>query len=61
MEVIREVYEDGRVYEGPIINEMKEGEGKLTYADGAYYEGHFSKNKMHGFGTLYYRINKPAY
>lgn len=59
--MVKEVYEDGRIYEGPILSGMKEGEGKLTYPDGAYYEGNFSKNKMHGYGTLYYRIGKPAY
>lgn len=40
---------------------MKEGQGKLTYPDGAYYEGEFAKNRMHGYGTLYYRVGKPAY
>jgi hypothetical protein len=31
------MYEDGRVYEGPLLNGMKDGQGKLTYPDGAYY------------------------
>jgi hypothetical protein len=60
-ELVREVYEDGRVYEGPVLNGMKEGKGILTYPDGAYYEGEFSKNRMHGYGVLYYRVGKPAY
>jgi hypothetical protein len=61
VEIVKEMYEDGRVYEGSVLNGIKEGEGKLIYPDGAYYEGHFSENKMHGFGTLYYRVGKPAY
>lgn len=61
VEVVKEVYEDGRIYEGPVLHDMKEGKGKLTYPDGAYYEGNFSKNKMHGYGTLFYRVGKPAY
>jgi hypothetical protein len=35
--MVKEMYEDGRVYEGPLLNGMKDGQGKLTYPDGAYY------------------------
>lgn len=41
-----EEYEDGRKFEGTLVNGVKEGHGKLIYSDGAYYEGDFKNDKM---------------
>ena len=60
-EYISEEQEDGRKFEGYLVDGVKEGYGKLTYSDGAYYEGNFKEDKMHGKGTLYYGPDKPAY
>lgn len=38
----------GDVYEGPLVNGVREGFGKLTYADGSIYEGEFSNNLPSG-------------
>lgn len=54
-------YEDGRKYEGTMVNRIKHGHGKLTYPDGAYYEGEFFEGLMEGKGTLFYGPNQPAY
>ena len=42
----------GQKYEGGWVNDMREGEGVLTWPgdDGAF-AGSFSRNKMHGHGT----------
>ena len=58
---VREHYEDGRSFEGEVIDGVKEGYGKLTYSDGAYYEGNFYNDQMHGKGTLFYVPGSPAY
>lgn len=42
-------------------NGQKNGYGKLIYQDGVYYEGNFKKDSIHGKGTLYYGLNRPAY
>jgi len=34
-----ETYEDGRKFEGLMMDGKKNGEGKLTFDDGAYYKG----------------------
>ena len=36
------------LYEGPLVNGVREGFGKLTYPDGAVYEGEFSNNLPSG-------------
>ena len=36
------------VYEGPLVNGVREGFGKLTYADGSVYEGEFANNLPSG-------------
>ncbi|MCY4129390.1 MAG: hypothetical protein OXG15_09155 [Gammaproteobacteria bacterium] len=36
------------VYEGPLVNGLREGFGKLTYADGSVYEGEFANNLPSG-------------
>lgn len=49
------------MFEGFIINGVKEGFGKLSYPEGPYYLGNFQNDKMHGMGVLYYDEGKPAY
>lgn len=56
-----ENYEDGRKYEGIIINGIRNGPGKLTYSDGAYYQGDFKDGLMNGQGRLFYGEGKVAY
>ena len=34
-----EAYEDGRKYEGTLLQGKKHGTGKLLFEDGAFYEG----------------------
>jgi len=36
---IREIYEDGSIYEGEIKKGLRNGKGKFTYAEGGVYEG----------------------
>ena len=59
--LVTEQYEDGRKFEGTMLNGRKHGHGKLTYSDGAYYEGEFKDDKMEGRGTLFYGPGLPAY
>jgi len=40
-------------YEGYVVNNLKEGKGKLTFANGNVYEGEFRDDMRHGKGTLY--------
>ena len=42
----------GNLYEGYIINNLKEGKGKFTFANGNVYEGEFKDDIRHGYGTF---------
>ena len=53
--------EDGKVFEGRLVNGKKEGFGKLSYPEGPFYLGNFHNDKMHGEGGLFYEEGKPAY
>lgn len=44
---------DGSLYNGPLINGLREGEGKLTWPNGARYEGSFSGGLISGHGRLW--------
>ncbi len=48
------VYSDGSVYEGEIVNAMRNGKGKITYKNGDTYEGTFIEDKMNGTFTVHY-------
>ena len=41
-------------YEGNYADNMKDGEGKMTYPDGGIYEGHWKFDKRHGDGVYWY-------
>lgn len=43
----------GDIYEGEVVNDLREGEGKLMYADGRVFYGHFSQDDPVQ-GTLVY-------
>ncbi len=47
-------YEDGSFYEGQLVNDLKDGIGKLTSINGDKYEGGFKIDMKEGEGTLYY-------
>lgn len=46
--------EDGGKYEGFMVNEQKNGKGKLSFKDGGCYVGEWTDNRMSGYGKLYY-------
>ncbi len=39
-------------YEGQLLNGIRHGQGKLTFANGAIYEGEFQNGKRHGQGKV---------
>mgnify|MGYP001172452313 CR=1 FL=1 len=43
------------LYEGYFKNDVKEGEGKLTYVSGDVYQGSWKTDRASGFGVLKYR------
>ena len=48
-------------YEGELINNIKEGNGKFIYNDGEFYIGQFKNNKFNGKGVIFYDKNKIKY
>jgi hypothetical protein len=60
-EIIKEIYEDGSVYEGEKKNELRNGKGKFFYADGGMYDGDWHQGRMHGRGRLFYPSGALAY
>ncbi len=48
-------------YEGEMINNKKEGNGKLVFKNGELYIGQFKNNKFNGNGVYYYKKNKIKY
>lgn len=45
-------YANGDNYNGKIINNKREGKGKLIFASGGYYNGEFRNDHYDGYGTL---------
>lgn len=43
-------YDNGDYYEGSLLNNMKNGKGKLIYQNGTIYEGLFKDNLRQGYG-----------
>ena len=43
---------DGRVYEGQFADDLKHGDGTLTWPDGYTYKGGFRKGVQHGDGQI---------
>ena len=46
--------QDNGIYEGEIIDNLKEGKGTLLYANGDKYEGEWKHNLKEGKGILLY-------
>jgi len=46
----KEVWPDGRKYEGDYVNGVQEGYGVYCYADDSKYEGDWKNKKRHGKG-----------
>lgn len=40
-------WDDGKIYEGEFLNDLKHGEGKLTTTDGKVYVGKWVNGKFH--------------
>ena len=49
------------IYEGELINNIKEGNGKFIYNNGEFYVGQFKNNKFNGKGVLFYDKTKIKY
>ncbi len=45
-------YEDGTVYTGEVLNGLKHGQGKLSFANGTCYAGRFVEDFYEGYGKL---------
>ena len=41
------------LYEGEMLNNKKEGNGRLVFKNGSYYVGQFKNNKFNGKGAFY--------
>ena len=48
-------------YEGEMVNDKKEGNGRLVFKNGNFYVGQFKKNKYNGKGIFYYKRNAIKY
>jgi hypothetical protein len=47
---------NGDKYRGQYLNNMRHGQGTLTYKNGSKYEGEFERDKQHGHGTHWSNI-----
>jgi len=45
-----EISKEGETYNGPLVNGLKQGEGKLQWSTGQTFEGEFFKDHLHGVG-----------
>ena len=45
--------DDGRIYKGQYVADMKDGHGVFTWPDGRKYDGQWSKGKQHGRAKVY--------
>ncbi|EAR97851.1 kinase domain protein (macronuclear) [Tetrahymena thermophila SB210] len=59
---VKEIYEDGSVYEGQVLNGLRDGQGTFTYSNqGAKYVGQWLKGNIEGYGILFFSDNRVAY
>ena len=54
------LYSNGDLYDGPLENLLRHGEGRLIYQNGDVYEGNFWADSIDGQGTYSY-INGDVY
>ena len=47
------VLTDGSIYEGELLEGMKDGKGRIKWTDGSRYEGDWSRDQIHGQGTWF--------
>lgn len=52
------MFEDGRLYEGKLENNVRQGEGLYVQADGSWYFGEFSNDKKDGSGIEIHQSHK---
>ena len=50
LQIFRINYSNGDVYEGEILNDLKDGSGTYYYENGEMYDGLFSDDLIHGYG-----------
>lgn len=43
-------YDDGSVYTGETIDNIRQGQGRLEFANGEFYDGQFDNDQMNGVG-----------
>ncbi|KAM3138718.1 hypothetical protein pb186bvf_009282 [Paramecium bursaria] len=54
-------YNNGSKYLGEMIENNKDGYGKLIFSDGGFYDGDWKNDRMNGFGILYFKDGQKAY
>lgn len=59
--LVYETYEDGSVYHGEKLNDMRDGRGKFYYSDGGMYDGDWKIGHIDGSGVLFYPNGSVAY
>lgn len=59
--LVYETYEDGSVYHGEKLNNLRDGKGKFYYSDGGMYDGDWRCGHIDGFGVLFYPNGCIAY
>jgi hypothetical protein len=59
--LVYETYEDGSVYHGEKLNNLRDGKGKFYYSDGGMYDGDWKGGHIDGFGVLFYPNGCIAY
>lgn len=47
------VLADGSIYEGELLDGMKDGRGKIKWPNGSSYEGEWHKDQISGQGTMH--------
>ena len=52
-------WNDGRIYEGNFINDLKHGKGRFKWPDGKIYSGTWEFGKQHGSGE--YTFYEPKH
>ncbi|CAD8200194.1 unnamed protein product [Paramecium octaurelia] len=52
--IYRITYQNGDVYEGELLNDLKDGLGTYYYENGEKYDGLFSEDLIHGYGKYFF-------
>ena len=54
-------YDDGSLYRGTLINNIRVGRGDYTFSNGDYYNGFWNNDMFNGVGLYRYKSNQKAY